>query len=60
VINGKTICEATGTSKKESQQLVSQIACQQIFSKPDFLKDLLQDPSQIGLLSENNLSEQNV
>lgn len=60
VINGKTICEATGTSKKESQQLVSHLACQQIFSNPDFLKDLLQDPTQMSILPENNLPEINV
>ena len=45
VINNKTICEASGTSKKESQQLVSKLACQQILSNPEFLKDLLQEPT---------------
>jgi ribonuclease-3 len=45
VINNKTICEASGTSKKESQQLVSQLACQQILTNPDFLNNLLQEPT---------------
>jgi len=55
VINGKTICQATGASKKESQQLVSQIACQQIASNPDFILQLKQDPSEINSSPENQL-----
>ena len=57
VINGKTICQATGTSKKESQQLASKIACQQIDSTPDFLVQLLQEPSEISAPPENQSPE---
>lgn len=39
-IHGKTICEATGASKKESQQNASQIAYQIILSTPDFVASL--------------------
>lgn len=39
-IQGKTICEASGASKKESQQNASRIAYERIISNPDFLKDL--------------------
>ena len=57
VINGKTICQATGTSKKESQQLVSQIACQQIDSNPDFILQLKQDPTEINPSPENQSTD---
>jgi len=40
IIHGKTICEASGAGKKESQQNASSIACQQIRSNPNFLKNL--------------------
>ena len=62
VIQGKTICEASGASKKESQQLVSQIAYQQILSNPDFIKDLLQEPPEIIILqdpSEITITQEN-
>lgn len=39
-IQGKTICEASGASKKESQQNASRIAYERIQSNPNFLKDL--------------------
>ncbi len=39
-IQGKTVCEATGKSKKESQQNVSQIALQFIESNSDFIQNL--------------------
>ncbi len=39
-IAGNTVCEATGSSKKESQQNVSRIAYQLITSNTDFLKEL--------------------
>ncbi len=55
IIQGKTICEASGASKKESQQLVSQIAYQQIQSNTDFLKDLKQESSEINITDENHL-----
>jgi ribonuclease-3 len=57
LILGKTICDATGTSKKESQQKASQIAYQQIQSNPDFLKDLKQEPTEINSTLENHLPE---
>ena len=57
VIKGKTICEASGASKKESQQLVSQIACKQIESNTDFLLHLLQEPPAIILPLENHLPD---
>jgi ribonuclease-3 len=41
IIQGKTICEGSGASKKESQQNASRIAYQQILSNPDFLGDLI-------------------
>ncbi len=40
----KTICRATGASKKESQQNVSRIGLQLISSNPDFLKELTANP----------------
>lgn len=39
-IQGKTICESTGTSKKESQQNVSRIALNLIQSNSSFLKEI--------------------
>ena len=58
-INRKTVCEATGSSKKESQQNVSRIAYQLITSNTDFLQELtLVEPeisettSEIGIDSE--------
>ena len=57
VINGKTICQATGASKKESQQLVSKIACQQIDSTPDFLLHLTQNPAESSASPDNQPPE---
>ena len=58
-INNKTVCEATGSSKKESQQNVSRIAYQLITSNADFLQELTlinpeisETPSEIGIDSE--------
>lgn len=42
-IQGKTICEASGASKKESQQNASRIAYGEIQSNPNFLKNLKSD-----------------
>jgi ribonuclease-3 len=56
IIHKKTICEATGASKKESQQNASHIACQQIDSNPNFLQELLQEivlPSNLETPNEN-------
>lgn len=39
-IEGVTICEATGSSKKESQQNASRLAYQQISDNPDFLQEI--------------------
>ena len=39
-ILGKTICEATGASKKESQQNASRIALELIQSNPEFLLEI--------------------
>ena len=55
VIQGKTICEASGASKKVSQQLVSKIAYQQILSNPDFLNELTQETPEIIEPQENHL-----
>jgi len=60
VIHGKTIGEASGASKKESQQLVSQIAYQQILSNTEFLIELLQEPPEIIDSPENHLPDSNV
>jgi len=49
-INGKDICEAAGTSKKESQQNASQLALQIIQSQPDLLNNL---KSEQEILNEN-------
>ena len=66
VIHGKIISEASGASKKESQQLVCQTAYQQILSNPDFLKDILLEtteiinpevPSEVNIPLENHLPE---
>lgn len=43
-INGKTICQATGASKKESQQNASRIALQLISTTPGLLKELKSEP----------------
>jgi len=40
-ISGQTICEATGSNKKESQQNASFIALQLIQSHPQFIGDVL-------------------
>jgi len=50
-IQGKTICEASGNSKKESQQNASRIAYQQICSSPNF-SDIF--------LPENNLPTEQI
>jgi len=55
LIQGKTICEAFGPSKKESQQNASRIADQMIQSNPNFLKDLISEtpqPSELISLDE--------
>jgi len=46
LIQGKTICEAFGPSKKESQQNASRIADQMIQSNPNFLKELISETPQ--------------
>jgi len=53
IIQGKTICEASGASKKESQQLVSQICYQKILTEPDFLTGLLTEPILFSESEEN-------
>jgi len=45
IIQGKIVCEATGASKKESQQNASRIADEMIQSNPHFLKEILQEIS---------------
>ena len=58
-INSKNVCEATGSSKKESQQNVSRIAYQLITSNTDFLQELIlvepeisETTTEIGIDSE--------
>ena len=41
LISGKDICDATGSSKKESQQNASSIALQMINSNPRFIEEVL-------------------
>jgi len=58
-IQGKTICEASGASKKESQQNASCIACQQIRSNPNFLEILFPTdnlPSEQVIKEDDNAS----
>ena len=52
LISGKTICEATGSSKKESQQNAASKAFQLINSNPRFIEDVLAS-DEITPLSEN-------
>ena len=59
-IQGKTICEAYGASKKESQQLVSKIGYQQIQSLPDFLSTLISEPTGLNIPPECLLSQNDV
>jgi ribonuclease III len=42
IINEKNICQAVGSSKKESQQNTARLAFQLIEAKTDFLQELLQ------------------
>jgi ribonuclease-3 len=59
IIQGKTICEASGPSKKESQQNVSRIAFETILSNPEFLENLKSNPEQVSegsaLESDHNI-----
>jgi ribonuclease-3 len=59
IIQGKTICEASGPSKKESQQNVSRIAFETILSNPEFLENLKSNPKQVSeesaLESDHNI-----
>lgn len=43
-INGKALCDALGTSKKESQQHASRVAIELIQSNPDLLNQLRAEP----------------
>ncbi|MEI7503072.1 MAG: ribonuclease III [Paludibacter sp.] len=45
IIHGKTVCEATGASKKESQQNASRIADEMIQSNPHFLTEIMTEVS---------------
>lgn len=57
-IEGKTICQAAGASKKESQQNASRIAYQFILNNTDFMEDLKSvsgnDPENIVSVSEQS------
>lgn len=59
IIQGKTICEGSGPSKKESQQNVSRIAFETILSNPEFLENLKSNPEQVSeesaLESDHNI-----
>ena len=50
-IHDQIICEATGSSKKESQQNVSKIACEKIIDTPNFFSNL---KAQSSTLSEKD------
>ena len=54
-IQGKTICEATGASNKESQQNASRIAYQSILSNPNFIAELSAEVDET--FSESDISE---
>ena len=54
IIDGKTICEAAGASKKESQQNASHIAFELIQTNPDFLEEL---KSETALITENIVAD---
>ncbi|MDR3653540.1 MAG: ribonuclease III [Paludibacter sp.] len=59
-LGGNTICEATGASKKESQQEASRLALQQIAKSPDFIKKLnleISNTSELDSLTESHLSK---
>lgn len=59
IIQGKTICEASGPSKKESQQNVSRIAFETILSDLEFLENLKSNQEQASeesaLESDHNI-----
>ena len=59
IIQGKTICEGSGPSKKESQQNVSRIAFETILSNSEFLENLKSNPEQVSeesaLESDHNI-----
>jgi len=59
-IQGKTICEATGASKKESQQNASRIAYQTILSNPNFIAELSADVDEILPESDISVDEDSV
>ena len=54
IIDGKTICEAAGASKKESQQNASHIAFEHIQTNPDFLEEL---KSETVIITENIVAD---
>ncbi|HLP04622.1 MAG TPA: ribonuclease III [Paludibacter sp.] len=41
LIEGVAVCEAAGSSKKESQQNASRLACQRIIAEPDFQQEII-------------------
>ena len=62
-IQGITICEASGNSKKESQQNASRIAYQRICSNPKFLQEIIlanQKLSEIQASKAKELSESEI
>jgi len=59
-IQGKTICEATGASKKESQQNASCIAYQAILSNSNFIAELSAEADEILLESDISVDEDSV
>jgi len=57
VLDGKIVCEATGASKKESQQNASRIADQMIQSNPKFLAEILKF-NNVAAKIQTNISNQ--
>ena len=59
-IEGKIISEATGASKKESQQNASRLADQLIQSNPNFLKELLSEIKQLSELPSDDKQQSEI
>ncbi|MDO9634637.1 MAG: ribonuclease III [Paludibacter sp.] len=57
LIDGKTICEATGPSKKESQQNASYKAYCLIQETPDFIKDLIIQAEEVPEISKSTTED---
>lgn len=60
MIEGRKICEGSGSSKKESEQSTSKCAWDIIINNPDFIKQLLSEPLSFELdILESEIKENN-